>query len=90
MCVVRERGWGCDERTAGKLTQTSVARNVSVCVYIKRDGWDNTPAGTATPAIMDPDGPTIRGIGLTTPCDIRNDSLITAVYDICQFHNILI
>ena len=50
------------------------------------DGTEHTPIGTFTPAIMADDGPTIRGIGLTIPRDIRKDSLITAVYGSCENH----
>jgi hypothetical protein len=50
------------------------------------DGTERTPDGTCTPATMADDGPTIRGIGLTAPRDIRKDSLITAVYCSCENH----
>jgi hypothetical protein len=50
------------------------------------DENERTPVGTFTPATMADDGPTIRGIGLTAPRDIRKDSLITAVYGSCENH----
>lgn len=52
--------------------------------YIKRrlcnkSAAIRTPAGTSTPFILTDEEPTTRGAGLTTPPNIRSDSLMTAV-----------
>lgn len=39
-----------------------------------------TPTGTLYPAITASAGPTVRGKGVTTPCDILRGSLMTAVW----------